>query len=189
MQDDTLPALVSKTALLMEGFERRCSGLEQQLQGLARQLGAVTQQLPGVLKQSADGALRSLPPQIVDSVRQGLQNPMGDYEQRLDAAGHEVRNGSLALARQLEELRRLARHLAWKIVGVTVVSLALMTGVGLWFSLHYAQVIRQNQVSAELLKAYNKADVVLCDGRVCFNTDTRGKRYGAKGEYMQAKDR
>jgi hypothetical protein len=189
MQDDTLPALVSKTALLMEGFERRCQGIEQQLQVLAKQLGAVTQQLPAVLKQSADGTLRSLPPQIVDSVRHGLQNPIGDYEQRLDAAGHALNDGSQALAKQLEEQRRLARHLTWKIVGVTIVSLVLMVGAGLWFSLHYAEVIRQNQVSAKLLKAYNRADVVLCEGRVCFNADTRSKRYGAKGEYMQAKDR
>ena len=189
MQDDTLPALVSKTALLMEGFERRCQGLEQQLQVLAKQLGVVTQQLPGVLKQSADGTLRSLPPQIVDSVRQGLQNPIGDYQQRLDAAGHALSHGSQTLAEQLEDLRRLARHLTWKIVGVTVVSLALMVGVGLWFWLHYAEVIRRNQVSAELLKAYNRADVTLCEGRVCFNADVRGKRYGTKGEYLQARDR
>jgi hypothetical protein len=35
-------------------------------------------------------------------------------------------------------------------------------------------VIRDNQISADLLKVYNQADVVPCDGRLCAKV---GKKY------------
>jgi antitoxin (DNA-binding transcriptional repressor) of toxin-antitoxin stability system len=51
--------------------------------------------------------------------------------------------------------------------------------------MHYASVIRDNQLSAELLRAYNGADVTLCDhGRLCANVDIRARRYGERGQYL-----
>jgi hypothetical protein len=35
-----------------------------------------------------------------------------------------------------------------------------------------------------LLQAYNRADVTLCGGRLCANVETRGRRYGERGQYV-----
>jgi len=189
MQPETLPALVSQTALIMEGFEHRCQHVEQQLHAVTQQLNALAQQLPGVVKQSADGSLRSLPPQIVDSVRQGLHNPMQDYQQRLDAAGQSIGDSTQALTQQVHDLRGLHQRLLWKVTGVVTASLALVLTAAIWLSMHYANVICQNQLSAELLQAYNAADVTLCEGQLCARVDTKGKRYGAKADYLPVRPR
>jgi hypothetical protein len=55
--------------------------------------------------------------------------------------------------------------------------------------MHYADVIKQNQMSADLVTLYNHADVTICDGRLCANVDPKGKRYGQHGEYATVKER
>jgi hypothetical protein len=69
-------------------------------------------------------------------------------------------------------------------------ALALLLVGGAWLSLHYTRVIRDNQLSAELLKAYNGADVILCgNGKLCANVDTRGARYGDNRQYLPVRSR
>ena len=84
---------------------------------------------------------------------------------------------------------QLHRMLIWKVVGVTAASLLLLLAGGLWLAMHYTSVIRENQLSAGLMQAYNSADVVLCEGKLCVNVDAKGKRYGTKGEYLPVKAR
>ena len=86
---------------------------------------------------------------------------------------------------QLARLERLHRLLLWKTVGAVAACLVLLLAGGAWLSMHYAGVIRDNQLSAELLRAYNGADVTLCDGgRLCANIDTSARRYGERGQYV-----
>ena len=83
----------------------------------------------------------------------------------------------------------LHRHLILKIGGVTVAML-LLTVIGggglLW---HFQGVIRHQQITAELLRAYNTADVTLCNGRLCANVDGGGERFGADNQYRIVKSR
>jgi hypothetical protein len=46
--------------------------------------------------------------------------------------------------------------------------------LSMYYTVYYAGIIRDNQISADLLKAYNQADVMLCDGRLCAKI---GKKY------------
>lgn len=189
MQEDALNRVISRSAALMEQFERRSHTVEEHWQSLSHEVQASTQQLPGLIKQSADSSLRTLPDQVLSKVREGLEQPVRDYQQQLRAAGAEVNGGAHALAQQIERMERVHRLLIWKVVGVTAASLLLLLAGGLWLSMHYTSVIRENQLSAELMKAYNAADVVLCEGKLCVNVDAKSKRYGSKGEYQPVKDR
>jgi hypothetical protein len=81
-------------------------------------------------------------------------------------------------------MKSLHRMLIWKALGAAIISLLLLFGAGVWLSMYYVSVIRDNQVSAELLKAYNAADVVLCGKSLCARVDPKGQRYGEKGEYL-----
>ncbi|SFW75699.1 hypothetical protein SAMN02800691_3575 [Luteibacter sp. UNCMF366Tsu5.1] len=78
---------------------------------------------------------------------------------------------------------------AWQFVMIVSVLGIVLLGAAVWLSAHYMRVIEQNQLSADLLKAYNRADVTLCDGRLCARVDTKGKRWGEKGEYMPVQPR
>lgn len=190
MQQDELTALIDKTATLMAQYERRGAAIDARLQALGDTLQGLTQQLPQVVKTSADGVLQTLPAEMGSVLRNGLGQSMGDYGQRLDAAGHDVEKASRALAGQIGRLQRLHRQLIWKATSAVVLALALLLAGGAWLSLHYTRVIRDNQLSAELLKAYNGADVTLCgDGNLCANVDTRGARHGRSRQYLPVKPR
>jgi len=188
MQEDELTALIDKTATLMVHYERRGAAIDSRLQGLAEVLQGLTQQLPTVVRTSADGALQALPAEMGTVMREGLDPSLGDYRRRLDAAGGDVEKAARALAGQIGHLQRLHRQLIWKSVGAAVLALALLLTGGVWLSMHYTRVIRDNQIAADLLKAYNGADVTLCGGgMLCANVNTRGARYGEHHQYLPVK--
>lgn len=190
MQQDELAVLIDKTATLMAQYERRGAAIDARLQALDDTLQGLAQQLPVVVKTSADGVLQTLPGEMGSVMREGLGRSMDDYRQRLGTAGHDVESAAQALAGQISHLQRLHRQLIWKAMGAVVLALALLLAGGAWLSMHYTRVIRDNQLSAELLKAYNGADVTLCaDGNLCANVDTRGVRYGEHRQYMPVKPR
>lgn len=190
MQQDELTALIDKTATLMTQYERRGDAMNARLQALGDALQGLAQQVPVVLKTSADGVLQTLPNEVGSVIRAGFGQSMGDYRQRLDAAGRDVEMASQVLAGQLNRLQRLHRQLIWNTVGVVVLALALLLAGGAWLSLHYTGVIRDNQLSAGLLKAYNGADVTLCaNGKLCANVDTHGARYGQSRQYLAVRPR
>ena len=41
----------------------------------------------------------------------------------------------------------------------------------------------------QLLKAYDAADVTLCDGRLCANIDPKGEAFGEEDQYRPVRDR
>jgi hypothetical protein len=185
MQENELTALISKTAALMEQFERRCDDIDQRLLASSEQLQQLTQSLPGVVKQSAEDSMQALPRQVLSQVQQGLSRPVADYQQRLDRAGTEVGSVSHALAQQIKRMETLQQLLIWKVVGVTAACLLLLLVGGIWLSTHYTHVIEENQLTADLMRTYNNADLVMCDKRqLCANVDAKGKRYGDHGQYM-----
>lgn len=190
MQQEELTALIDKTATLMVQYERRGAAIDARLQALGDTLQGLAQQLPAVVRTSADGVLQTLPAEMGSVMRNGLGQQMDDYRQRLDAAGHDVEKASQSLSGQIGQLQRLHRQLIWKATGAVVLTLALLLAGGAWLSMHYIRVIRDNQLSAELLKAYNSADVTVCgNGSLCANVDPRGTRYGEHRQYLPVKFR
>ncbi|MGO4779888.1 relaxation protein, partial [Lysobacter sp. 2RAB21] len=119
-------------------------------------------------------------------VRDGIEQPVAAYEQRLHEAGGLLQSGSQALAMQLQRMERLHKQLVWKVAGITLGSLVLLLSGGAWLSKHYYDEIRRNQISADLLKAYNQADVTLCGGRLCAKLENGGKQ---RSEYVLVKSR
>jgi ElaB/YqjD/DUF883 family membrane-anchored ribosome-binding protein len=190
MTQDELTDLIDKTATLMTQYERRGAVIDARLQALGDALQGLTQELPMVIRTSADGALQTLPAEMGSVMRNGLGQAMGDYRQRLDTAGQGVEKSSRVLADQIGHLERLHRQLLWKSIGIVALALALLLAGGAWLSMHYTRVIRDNQLSAELLKAYNGADVTLCgSGMLCANVDIRGPRHGEHHQYLPVKSR
>lgn len=185
MDQNELSAVIAKTAALMEQFERRCADIEQRQQSLTAELRALAQQILAAVRQSADSTLQALPGQLLGKVQSGLEQPVDHYEQRLREAGRLLGEGAQVLAAQIQRLVRLLKHLVWKTLAVTTTCMALLLVGGTWLSAHYYGVIRENQVSGDLLKAYNGADVVLCgDGRLCAKVDASAVRDGSAPQYL-----
>lgn len=177
--NDGSSALISQMAAIVEQFDRRCEQSSRELQQL-------TQQVPGLVQQSTNEQMQRIPAQVMGHVRGGIEQPVAAYEQRLRAASEQLQEASRSLATQLQRSEVLHRHLVWKVAGTVLGSLLLLLVGGIWLSKHYYTEIRQNQISAELLKAYNQADVQLCEGRLCAKVDSADKRFG---EYRPVKAR
>jgi prefoldin subunit 5 len=190
MEQQQLMALVSKTAALMESFERRCNQIEQRQLALTEQLQQLAQQVPAAVRQSADSSLQSLPGQLLGKVQHGLEQPVSAYEKRLQNAGSALQEGSQSLALQMQRMEGLHRHLVWKTVGATTTCMLLLLVGGIWLSTHYYGVIRENQIAADLLEAYNRADVTLCgEGRLCAKVDVQEGRNDHRSQYVRIKQR
>jgi hypothetical protein len=160
-------ALVSNMGLMAEQFARDCQGVRHDMQQFARQT-------PGLVQQSVQAQLRFIPNEVTDRVHQGLDKPLADCEQRLREAGDRALKATQTLAEQWRRIESLHRHLVWKVAGIALGTLAVLLVGGIWLSTYYMGVIRDNQISADLLRAYNQADVTLCNGRLCARV---GKKY------------
>jgi hypothetical protein len=162
-----MSSLVQKMAIVIEQFQRNCQDLTQNMS----QFAAKT---PGVVRQSLQQQLESVTDEIATSVTRGLGQSLADCEQRLGKAADGARNATQVLTDAFGRVETQHRHLIWKVSAVVLAALALVLGGAIWLSVHYAEVIGDNQISADLLKAYNQADVTLCGDRLCAKV---GKKY------------
>src|ERR1700692_1542999 len=102
MQKDELYSLISRTAELMEQFERRSKALEQRMEQLTQRTSSVIEQWPSILQQSADSSLKTLPLQVIHHVKDGLDRPVADYQARLHTSASELADRVHPLSRQVE---------------------------------------------------------------------------------------
>jgi hypothetical protein len=192
MDEQGLNDLISKTAMLMEKFGRDCGEIGQRNQAIVQYLNEVAQKLPQFIQQSADQSMQQLSGQLFNQVQGGLEQPVGEYEKRLIEAGAQIASGSQALTQQIQRMERLHKSLIWKTSAVAIGSALLVLAGGIWLSSHYYGVIKDNQIAADLLKAYDRADVVLCgenNEQLCANVDREAVGYGNKKQYLPVESR
>ena len=110
---------------------------------------------------------------------------MDDYERRLQATAKLLEDSTRLFAKQMVRSESVHRAMMWKIIGVAGGCIALLLVAAIWLSSHYLSVIEDNKVSADLLRAYNTSDVMLCnDGKLCANVNPKGQRFGDHGQYV-----
>lgn len=183
-------SLLEKVSVLMAQFERRCEQIERNQNMLAERLQSVAEHIPGIVKNSTDNHLRQISQETASSAKQGLGEAVSHYEKSLSQSGHLIQAQASTLGAEIRQLKMLHNHMMWKVVVTVAFCMLLVIAGGIYLSMHYRRVIEQNQISAELLQAYNRADVVLCEGRLCVNIDPNSKAYGdGKRQYRQARDR
>jgi hypothetical protein len=181
--------LVSRTAALMEQYERASTGIQRQLATLTQAAQESTRQLPAAAKQSADGLLANLPGQVMQQVQKGLDQSTFQAQQRLEIVASQTAQRVEEMGRLIQRFHQIARLLIWKMVGVAAVSLVCLLVGGIWLANHYYAVIRENQLDAALMQAYNHADVTLCQAQLCANVDAKGARFGDNKQYLIVKPR
>lgn len=188
MDMEKLQTLLLQTAEVLEQFRRQSEQASQRHHQSAAQLQQLTEAAPTILRQAAEGSFSVLSGQIRQEVGTGL-------DQAAEAARHAIRDGEHHLAQATRQSQQMAQQLQrvsrglWLSTACSIALMAMAWAAGAWLSRHYYSEIRRHQVSAELLRAYDAADVTLCEGRLCANVDVSAKGVGSQRQYKPVHDR
>ncbi|WP_159097543.1 hypothetical protein [Stenotrophomonas sp. SAU14A_NAIMI4_5] len=176
--------------MLMERYQRLCTEMSEQQTQLSTALNGLTQSLPGQLRAGTDAAIAGLSGEGAAAVKQALLGPVGAYEQQLAASADHVGRSIDGLSAEVKRLQLASRGVLWKSLAITVAAVAVLLGGAVWLGGRYQTEIERSQIEADLLRAYNRADVVLCGKeQLCANVETRGAGMGENGRYRVVRPR
>lgn len=184
LQKEDIEALAYKTGTLLEQFVRYCEQQGQHQTAMAERLQYAIGSVPEQMKQSADKVFSALPQTVAAQLDSGLSEPIKGYQRRLEQSGEQLQERVGQLTRQLTQLESFSRRLVWKVAAVVIAALLVAVIGGAMAVSYYRDQIRQSQLSADLLRMYNQADVTLCGERLCANVDKSGQKYGDRGQYQ-----
>lgn len=180
IEKEELNELLVKTAALMSVFQQEC-------QRITSELGGTNQGFNRQIKDSLSEQRSDLNKTVVATVDSNLKQSLDNYQQSLKKAGVSLNQYTQKFDQELSQILKKNKNLVWVAWLVTFFSLILLLVGGGWLIVQYKEKIETNQVSADLMKAYNQADVSLCDGRLCVKLENiTPKKYG---QYSLVKNR
>ena len=174
MNTENLKETVVRAAELLDLFKRQSEEVGRANRDNAARLQRVVEEAPQQIRKAADDAFGRVSGDVAQAVRSGLGNSLNelqcaadDSRKQVDVAGQ----GFALLARQAAMLEKRLMVVVAAVGLVLLLSVAIGAG-GLWY---LQREIASSQVELELLRAYNRADVVLCeDGRLCARFESGG---------------
>jgi hypothetical protein len=176
---------MAQAAMLAERLSRVSEAMDARQRQTAEQQQRMVQAMPDVLRQSADQALGQLTAQAAQAVRQGLNEPIASVSQQAAEHHKNMRASTSAMTQTQNSLAATINKLLW-LTTALFATLLLISAAGSYLIWHYKQIVAQYQIEADLLRAYNQADVRLCGDQLCARVDRSDKRYG---EYLPVKPR
>ena len=185
MHDEGTKRTASHVAMLLERLSRVSESMDTRHRQAAEQQERTVQSLPGILRQAADETLGNIAADAAQSLRTGLNKPLAEVAQQATSHHRDMRESTDAMIRVQHTLTGVVNRSIWLMAGVLAM-LVLVTAVGGYLGWHYKQIIAQHQIQAELLQAYDQADVRWCAKQLCARVDRADKRYG---DYFPIKPR
>lgn len=166
-----------QVAAMLERLLRMSDSMEARHRQATEQQQRTVQLLPGVLREAAEQTLGHIATDAASTTRMALVGPVAEAAQR--AAEHErlMRASTDAMVQTQRRLAGVVHKALWVVTGVLAI-LVPVVALGGYLGWHYRQVIAQYQIEADVLRAYNQADVRLCGGRLCARVDRADRRYG-----------
>lgn len=156
-------------------------------QGARLEAGARDLQAGG--QRLAADALQSLRGQAREVVQAGVGDAAAGYRERLGALTADAARASGELRACADALRRQRRLWGWTAPLALLAGSVLAVGAATYAVLHAQAEVERHRIEASLLRAYNAADVTLCDGRLCANVDPRPPAADTRGRYRLVRPR
>ncbi|WP_426285398.1 hypothetical protein [Luteibacter sp. E-22] len=177
MREEGTKSAAMQMAMMVERLSRMSESMDARHREATKQQERTVQALPGIMRQAADVTLGAIAADATRTVRTGLNEPFSEVAR--EAAEHQrvMQASTDAMVRIQRKLAGFVNKAVWLVVGVLAVLLSVLV-VGGYLGWHYKQVIAQQRIEADLLRAYNQADVRLCGERLCARVGRTDKRYG-----------
>jgi hypothetical protein len=157
------------------------------------QTGAALDESASRLESSAStfahDALGALDRQSGEVISRGLGREIGNCIAHLQQAGRQASTLAQELEQMRAALRGERRRWVWLGSGALLTGSVLAIATAAYVVKTSRDELRRNAIETTLLRAYNQADVTLCDGRLCANIDKAGQRFGDQKQYRPVKPR
>lgn len=175
----------AQTATLLERMLRLNEELAQSNRHAAESLERTANAAPRTLQNAAQQTLGQLTSDIAKAVHTGLNQPLGDFNRHVVESVTRVNGVTESMTRSRDAFAAVVSKLRWLVISVIVAMALVIVAAGglLW---HYHNVIADNQREAEFVQGINRADVRMCDDRLCARVERADKRYG---DYVLIKPR
>ncbi|MEZ2418082.1 hypothetical protein [Luteibacter sp. RCC_6_2] len=177
MREEGTRSATVQVAMMVERLSRMSESMDTRHRQATEQQERTVQALPGIMRQAADVSLGAISADATRTMRTGLNGPLSEVAR--EAAEHQrlMQASTDAMVRIQRKLAGFVNKATWLVVGV-LATLLIVLVVGSYLGWHYKQVIAQQQIEADLLRAYNQADVRLCGRQLCARVGRADKRYG-----------
>lgn len=189
MDSEELKQLLVKLAGIAERLDARSESAVQRVE----HAGAALDQRARWLADSADGFTQSSLQAIKAQAGAAIDRGVGQAAEQCNARLRETSESAASVARELDDVRsRLSRErrtwLWFGLGALAIGSLLSVAAAGYAVMTSKAQVER-HRIEAVLLRAYNEADVTLCDSQLCAHVDAKGPRHGENKQYQRVMPR
>ena len=185
MDMDELKQLVIKLAVIADRLDQRSESAVARVE----QTGAALDHSAGRLGSSAGtfarDALDAIDRQSGEVISRGLGREIGNCVAHLQQAGRQVSASAQELEQMRTALRGERRRWVWMGSGALLTGSVLAIAAAGYAVKTSRDELRRNAIEATLLRAYNQADVTLCDGRLCANIDESAQGFGDRKQYRQ----
>lgn len=176
---------VTQIASLLERMLRLNEELAQSNRHAAESLERTASAAPRTLQNAAQQTLGHLTNDIAKAVHNGLNQPLGDFNRHVAESVNRVNGITDSMTHSRDAFAAVVSKLRWLVISV-IVAMALVVAAGSGLLWHYHNVIADNQREAEFVQGINRADVRMCDGRLCARVEQADKGYG---DYVLVKPR
>jgi len=169
-----LKQAITQVAELLEYFKRQTEKASETNSAASYQLQQAAATAPAVLQEAASSALMQVSKDLAGVMQNNLQIPVDDFARRLKDVDQRIDKTTKSFA---QRLIMFEKRILLSVGLMAVAATLLIVGAigGMWY---FQMEIQRNRIEADLLRAYNQADVTICDNQLCAKIDKTGKRYG-----------
>ncbi|MDQ0009997.1 hypothetical protein J2T07_002187 [Luteibacter jiangsuensis] len=177
MREEGARSATVQVAMMVERLSRMSESMDTRHRQATEQQERTVQALPAIMRQAADAGLGAISADATRTVRMGLNEPLAEVTWAAAEHGRLMQASTDTMVRTQRKLAAFVHKAAWLVAGVLAILLSVLA-LGGYLGWHYKQVITQQQIEADLLRAYNQADVRLCGKQLCARVGRADKRYG-----------
>lgn len=183
MDTEELKILIVQLAAVAERLDQRSESAVQRVEQTGAWLSRSAQQLGSSTGDFTREVSQALQQESADIIGRGLGGAVERFNHQLDGAIRNASSAAHVLEEQRMALNRERKTWVWLGSGALLVGSLLAIGAAGYAVTQSRGEVSRNRVEANLLQAYNQADVILCEGRLCANVDDTGQRYGDRKQY------
>lgn len=187
MDTEALKALVIQLAAVAERLDQRSQSAVQQVEQAGARLEQRAHRLGSSSAEFTREVSSALQRQAGEFLGKGVGDSIGEFNSQLSSCARAASAAARTLETERQALSRERRTWLWLGSGALLVGSTLAVVSSFYAVVTSREEIERNQIAADLLRAYDRADVTLCGDRLCANVEDGAARHGADSQYRLVK--